>query len=464
MDDLLDFKQTCSSFALADINLIKINISSLIKNNTVRNVSNQEQYTNNLSAPFNQADLMKLMYFCKNLSPINQMRHNFIKYLWPILIVFGLFGNLISIIVMLKKYTSKTKYNKQFSFCLANLCFADLAIIFFGCIREYIDEVYNVSIRSKSIHSCRFFFFVCYLFSAYSSYLYSFLGYSQWQSITNIKKFEKNQMQQTKRNKITISIIFLSCVLICLPFLYYPLINESIKADFSQPLDVKIDEKCEIDQNGDILLTLLDSIIFCFVPFLLCILFSILTASQIIKRSQFRKKFFNNSYARSRSLSTKKTKLDSLKNVTHENFELQNIELKPREEKVENIKIDSTPVPNSIKKLGTHFCNEIDVTNEKTHSNYEFSILLIAFPVTYVVANSLIFSIILFRLIEYYFELGKKVDYEMGFLVSKMFMYLNNSLNILLFIIFDKNFRKEILYIMKKITNYKIKTSTLGTF
>ena len=68
MNDFLDFKQTCSSFAFAEVNDIKINVSFLIKNDSIaRNLSTSFQDQLKVNSTFlNSTDMMKLMYYCKN--------------------------------------------------------------------------------------------------------------------------------------------------------------------------------------------------------------------------------------------------------------------------------------------------------------------------------------------------------------------------------------------------------------
>ena len=75
----------------------------------------------------------------------NLVRYNLVKFIYPVLLVFGLLGNFISFLAMLKKYKTETKYNKYmnnknkphtFSFCLALLCMADFFLLIVGCLSE----------------------------------------------------------------------------------------------------------------------------------------------------------------------------------------------------------------------------------------------------------------------------------------------------------------------------------------
>ena len=291
-------KKLCSSLDLTEhtSSEIQANFSDLFRQMTMTKMSDltlpQQMDDDNDLLPGNTSvqiqsheDYVNLLLFCKNLNTLALVKYNLVKFLYPLLFLFGIFGNSLCLFVMTKKYRlkSKNRNNNNFAFYLAMLCFADLAIIIFGCLREYIDEVFDVSIRSASIHSCRFFYFVCYLFSAFSSYLYAFIAWERWHAISDPIKHKQNR---SNRNKKTILLIFTYCFLISLPFLYYPALNESVKPDENEPMLFKLLQKCEITNSGDILLTLLDSIIFCFIPFLISVLFSVFALFQLVKRNR----------------------------------------------------------------------------------------------------------------------------------------------------------------------------------
>ncbi len=174
-------KNLCSSLSL-DGNLedkSHLNVSEMFRDKFIMNhtlqYNNLFQFNNSLVL---QKDFVKLIFLCKNVNKIDFMKLNLIKFIYPILFLFGIFGNSISLIVMIKKYKSKNaKSNNDFFICLGALCFSDLVIIIFGCFREFLDEIFNASIRSHSKLSCRILMFVCYLFSSYTSYLIAFIAW-----------------------------------------------------------------------------------------------------------------------------------------------------------------------------------------------------------------------------------------------------------------------------------------------
>lgn len=454
MNDFLDFKQTCSSFAFAEVNDIKINVSFLIKNDSIaRNLSTSFQDQLKVNSTFlNSTDMMKLMYYCKNLSPNNQMKHNLIKYFYPLLSIFGIFSNLISLHIILEKIKSKSKFNRNFSFILANMCLACLLIILLGCLREYIDEMLDVSINSISILSCRLFYFFCYFLSAFSSHLYTYIAYSHWQNVKNLNRKDPQKILPERWNRIFILMIFAYCVMVSLPFLYFPLMSEKIKHDLNDPLNIRIYEKCEISKNGDILLTAIDSIIFHFIPFFLSIVFSLLAIINLLRRKELID--INLNYNKNDSQSTKKTNLDSFKN----NETQEMVEIKKgkfcRNFPEDNFKIDSVTDTNMEKNIFNDMYS-FETSNPKTSSYCKLAILVFLFPIAYLVMNCPIFLIILFRLVDYYFNLEKNIDYEISFVISKIFMYLLVSMNVFVFVLIDNFHRKKLIGLFIKIRKTK---------
>ena len=99
-----------------------------------------------------------------------------VKIIYPPLCLLGIFGNFICLLFMIKSYKKERKENRNFSFCFSMLCGADLSTLVFGCLREYLEIVFDIKIRSYSKLSCKILFFGVYLCSSFSSYLYSFIA------------------------------------------------------------------------------------------------------------------------------------------------------------------------------------------------------------------------------------------------------------------------------------------------
>lgn len=100
----------------------------------------------------------------------NLVEYNLIKYVYPILLIFGLIGNFVSFVAMLKRYTSErsagssNKSTHMFSFSLAILCFVDFGVLVVACMDQYVEQTFEFSLRATSEYSCKALYFSCYLF------------------------------------------------------------------------------------------------------------------------------------------------------------------------------------------------------------------------------------------------------------------------------------------------------------
>jgi hypothetical protein len=182
-----------------------------------------------------------------NVTMSNEIRLGLIKYFYPIILLVGLFGNLVSFVAMLRKnsveckyivttYTdsssnsrNKNHYCKQpphtFSFCLAMLCMADFFILVFGCLHEYVETTFGFSLRSTFVITCKTVYFSCYLFSSYVSYLHAYIATDRWFAI--VKPLEYKNLQVMRNNKVELLFMFGFCLVICLPFFYFPTLIDS---------------------------------------------------------------------------------------------------------------------------------------------------------------------------------------------------------------------------------------------
>jgi hypothetical protein len=335
----------------------------------------------------------------------NFLRYNLIKYLYPMLLVFGLFGNTLSFLVMIKVFRSKKKGldNRNFSFCLAMLCLSDCLILFFGCFREFLEEIFNISIWSSSIYSCKLVYFGCYLFSSFSANLYAFIAFERYQAVISPLRYK--QINIIKNQKLIFG-IFVYCFVISLPFLVFPSIHKSINPKKNAPNNYSIETKCDISHNlilSDVLIMLLDSLFYCFIPFLITFIFSILTWFKLITDRRASNQF----------------------------------------------EIHRNKVDNRAQKQNSRQTYKLKVT-----------VMLYAYTVSYMLTTAPIFVIILLQL---YFNhmLKNSYNYETEYACSKVFMYINNSINILFVILFGKNLRRDFVNIFTfKMCKRKSRTET----
>ena len=101
-----------------------------------------------------------------NETQSDQIKLYILKYVYPIILVFGVLGNVVSLTVMIKIYTKKRGLY-GFTLNLAALSLADLAVLIFGCFREYSDVILDWRLRSMNLFMCKLFYFSCYFFSCF---------------------------------------------------------------------------------------------------------------------------------------------------------------------------------------------------------------------------------------------------------------------------------------------------------
>lgn len=62
----------------------------------------------------------------------------FTKYSYPPLLLFGLFGNALTFLVMCRVHSRKRNFQK-FSLSLGTLALGDIAVLLFGCLIDYLE-------------------------------------------------------------------------------------------------------------------------------------------------------------------------------------------------------------------------------------------------------------------------------------------------------------------------------------
>ena len=425
--------------------------NSDFNNNSMSSTLTEAKSMHTSSSPTTTSDqiLNYVKMLCENYDMLNSESLVFsyksilIYYLYPIILIFGILGNVISFLVMVKIY--RLKKNCKFALDLATISFADLAVLIFGCFREYADDVLNFNLRSSSIYACKIIFFNCYLFSCFSAYLHAFIAIERNIAISSpLKsktKFEKN-------NKI-LSLIFVACFVISSPLIYFPTIKQSITIDNAN--GVKIIEQCEVSHNNfylNLTLTVIDSLFYCFIPFLITILFSGLTLVTLIRK----KSAFNNLASQMRTSESKiglfeirKNEKNTFRRILKNRYFIPCKSIKSiKNENSEEILIENLPIKDSQPPV-----EGMLRTNAKKSSNLKITFMLLSLPISYSITTFPIFIIILFQL--KYNYLNKKNtsnNFETEFSIAKMLMYFNNSINILFYILFGKNLRKDFIQII----------------
>ena len=371
---------------------------------------------------------------CENRlgSPIHlgpSFKQILIKYIYPIILIFGILGNIISLMVMIRIYKRKKNFHK-FSLNLAALSLADLAVLLFGCFREYSDEVLDLRIRSSTVYMCKIIYFSCYLFSCFSAYLHAFISVERLHAITSPIKSK----MRFEKNKTIITIIFLACVLISLPLIYFPELKQLITIDRENPMGIKVVNECEASQDYilfDIMLTLIDSVFYCFIPFLITFLFSILSLLRLFKGTS----------VDSKSKEPEMVLINS-RNKSSTATLNTSVSLSTMSDRNKRVRSDSTRTAN-LAQL------ELYKINNKTSSNLKLSVMLLVLPISYLITTFPIFIIIILQLkINQFKKSTASSNYETELAIAKMFMYVNNSINILFYIFFGKSLRRDFLSIL----------------
>jgi len=218
---------------------------------------------------------------------------NLIKFFYPILLIFGIIGNLISFFVMIRIYKRGKNFH-NFALSLAALSMADLGILLFGTSIEYIEDYIGIQIKAHNLFVCKFSFFICYLFSSFSAFLHAFIAGERWLAVAS--PFKSKLVCTFRANQITIVLLFLLCALFNMPLIWFSSVNDKISFDKTSLIQVKLIKECEIAAADvsfefQFVLTLIDSLFYCLIPFVVTSAFSCFTLIKLknIKNKNNRK-------------------------------------------------------------------------------------------------------------------------------------------------------------------------------
>lgn len=110
------------------------------------------------------------------------------KIFIPILLMTGLFGNVISIVIFNKK--SMKKYS-TFQY-LTLLSILDLCVLYTGCGQILLDVYYNIDIRLLNQFICKIHSFLVYFFTHYSSMLLALMSVDRTLAIMSANLTKSN--------------------------------------------------------------------------------------------------------------------------------------------------------------------------------------------------------------------------------------------------------------------------------
>ena len=353
-----------------------------------------------------------------------------IKYIYPIILTIGIIGNILSIILMIKAYKIK-KYSCKFLINLIVLSIADLSVLIFGCFREYSDDVLEWKLRSMNIYSCKMIYFSCYLFSCFSAYIHCYISYERWYAIVNPIKSKINRL----KNKRYILALFVLCIFISLPFAYHSQIKEFITDHKKKLNETKLVRECVISEpnhSSEAMLAVIDFMFYCLLPFSIASAFCISSLAHLFSGNKKQtevlllenRRRFASSKADSSVFQSNQNILEISQNKRQSNDELL-------------YRVKSRYFRNS----------EMFILNINQSSNLKLSVMLLALPVNYLITTLPVFIMIILQFLPLGYNSPNRFKTEMS--IAKTFMYVNNSINIFLYVLMGKSLRKDVFDIVK---------------
>ena len=389
----------------------------------------------------------------------NRIKLDLIKYVYPFLIVFGLLGNLLSFKVMLKRFRCE---KEKSSLSLAILSLADLAIILLGPTRELLENTFHLEIKSYSGLTCKFIFYAAYLLSAFSAYIFAYISYERYQAIAHPIQYKQKSLGRTF---FQIGFILAFCAAITVPFFVFSTLIANVKLDGVDRLDVK--RRCEISSHVYFELIIFDASLYFGTPFSVIIVFSMLSFGKLIRNKNClsislfgrmksspmsKKASVKSSRVSSRNPST--IELLKIKRTFEPNvykkrgmnsfFQVKN--LTPSVEIVVKSNDETDSIENSTfhsnnPNLAVRKENAFILKNAESLSKSKITLMLLFLPILYLITN---FPVFLFILLEIFSSKDTIESYDLAFHLSRIFMYVNNCLNVLFFILIGKHFRKDL--------------------
>ena len=383
---------------------------------------------------------------------VDLLIYNLIKIFYPFLLIVGLFGNTITFLTMMRIYIRRKNYQK-FCFSLGLLALADLLILTIACLREYLEIVFGVNIRSSSVISCKIITFFCYLFSFFSVYLHGFIAVERWLAVSDPIKSKSKFTFRISR--IIIFFIFLVCVLLSLPLLYFPKLEQYIVLENDSSIYRTIEECSVIDETA---VLSIDSIFYCLIPFVITILFSGLTVFKLIQSKTSMNKSNETEILRKNSVKSPA----SMRRRGSTRSRKSTVNYDTTRKSFHSALFSSFDTQSSSSYRPN--LNKMYSIKTLYSSNVKITIMLMALPICYLITTFPIFMIIIYSWFVKNFSRvqdGHLPQMDRAYAIAKIFMYVHNSINILVYIFFGKSFRQDFIVILsfKNLYNKIIKTS-----
>lgn len=363
-------------------------------------------------------------------------------------------------------------------------------MLIFGCSREYIDAVLDLSLRKSNIYSCKLIYFLCYLFSSFSAYLHAYIACERWNAIYNPIKNFKWTLQ---KSRTIITAIFIVCVVFNMPLFWFANLRETINISNMNAIGVTIKIECEVAESPILMNAFpifIDTVFYCLIPFIVTTLFSSMTLYTLLNAKKKRafcdsescqsygtslvRRYKKNDDSVSLRLNAKESKVprksSSVRksNIT-ELKSLENIILTTlmandqsrRSSALSTRSVGSTVSFNFQKNKLTEkkFKSTLKAQSTKK-SNFRTTIMLTSIPINYLVTSFPIFVILICGWV---LRVLKKDNGDISYSLNQahsigiILMYIGSSINIFFYILLGKNFRHTIFMLIR---TFRIKFST----
>ncbi len=209
------------------------------------------------------------------------------KIFIPILLILGLFGNVISIVIFTKRSLKKYSTFQYLTF----LSILDLAVLYTGCGQIFLDVYFQLDIRTLNDYICKIHSFLVYFFTHLSSILLACMSIDRTVAILS-----RNPAKTSEFKTLIKILIFLASLAGFINFhflVFIKLFDYELNGDasnFSNATSQKI-KLCYSDLNSSYFIFLskifpwIDLCAYTFLPFLIMFICSIIIIQKISKKS-----------------------------------------------------------------------------------------------------------------------------------------------------------------------------------
>ena len=333
-------------------------------------------------------------------------------------------------------------------------------VLIFGCAREWLENTFNLEIKTMNNQSCKIILYLCYVASSFSAWIHVFIAIERWLAI--IKPLKIKIICTSKINRIiNISLLFL-CLIINSPLLWFSELDEKLISSTDNSLGISVTKICEVRHDDlfvNALIIFTDSIFYCLLPFVVIFIFSSIAIYKLIHAKTARSLNVRSSTSSIRSYSS--TRSGSSKNYCQTAERVNFITNRPATVAICREIKESTQKTNLIwyyKNSGKALRKSRSKSlqkNTKQKSQLKSTIMLLSLPVCYMTTELPIIILIFIGWIDrqyYSYDETSKDEtshyFMIAHLIASILVYINSSINILFYILFGKYFRQDFLAII----------------